>query len=188
MRLLLLSAIALVTSACTREAAAPGAETAAGCAHSATQSVHWSSEQAPDAVSVRAEGPNCAEAVVLFVLRRADGALLWTFATPYFDMRPGGRLDPVAADGGEVASFLARWADVSVNRTSALPEWAEGAAAPGDASETLAYSTAYDRETYEALRARDLPQVCFAVAAEASQCLVIDPSSRAPTVIAAFGS
>ena len=185
MRHLLLSALALVISGCAREA--PRTDAAAGCTHSATHNVQWSSEQAADAVSVRADGPTCAEAVVLFVLRRADGALLWTFATPYSDMRPGGRMDPVAADGDEVEAFLASWADVSINRSGALPPWNEGAAAPGDANGALNYSTAHDRETYEALRLRDLPQLCLAVAAEATQCLVMDPVSQAPTAIVAFG-
>ena len=38
------------------------------------------------------------------------------------------------------------------------------------------------------LRARNLRMICYAAAVEATQCLVIDPASHAPTMIVAYGS
>jgi len=37
------------------------------------------------------------------------------------------------------------------------------------------------------LRARNLPMICYAAAAEASQCLIVDPASHAPTMMVAYG-
>jgi len=48
-------------------------------------------------------------------------------------------------------------------------------------------NTPFDRETYEMLRARNLAMICYAAAVEASQCLIIDPGSQAPTMIVAYG-
>ena len=53
--------------------------------------------------------------------------------------------------------------------------------------EGLSYSTEFERETYEMLRARNLRQLCYAAAAEASQCLVMDPATNSPIMIVAFG-
>lgn len=185
MRTFLVGSFALLAAACT----STPTETAAteGCTRTATHEAAWSNEAAPDIVGVRAEGPTCAQAIVTFVVRNAEGDPLWTFASTYYDMTIGGRSDgrPVAPEA--VDGFLASWADVTLNRSGALPEWREGAESLSSAAEGMSYFTELDRETYEGLRARNLPQLCFAAAVEATQCLVIDPMSGAPIVIVAFG-
>ncbi len=187
MRMMLCGALLLGAAACDRSA--PPQQAAEGCARSAVHEVSWTSDGAPDTVTATASGPSCTQAIVTLVFRDAAGEPLWVFASTHYDMSVGGRspeTPPVSDE--EMDRFLASWADVTVGRSGELPAWREGAATLGEAADGMAYDTAFDRETYEGLRARNLPQVCFAAATEASQCLVIDPLSGAPTVIVAFGA
>jgi hypothetical protein len=161
----------------------------AGCERIATHEVTWSNANAPDTITARSEGPSCAQAAVLFVARNADGDPLWAFASTYFDMTAGG-IPPEGAPAvseEQMDEFLAGWANVSATTSNTLPEWREGVATLTESATTFAYDTPFDRETYEMLRARNLPMFCYAAAVEATQCLVIDPASNAPTMIVAYG-
>jgi hypothetical protein len=159
----------------------------AGCARVATHEVTWSNASAPDVITTRGEGPSCSQAVVTFVMRNANGDALWAFASTYYDLRYGGapppNAEPVSAD--QVDEFLAGWANVTESRSGTLPEWRAGSetlTAP-----TFAYDTPFERETYEMLRTRDLPMICYAAAVEGSQCLIIDPATNTPIMIVAYG-
>jgi hypothetical protein len=185
LRFIAAGALALLLAACqpphdtVREAAA--------CDRAAAKQITWSGEQ-PDAVTARAEGPSCAQAVVTLTIRNAAGDPLWTFASTYQDMTIGGRSDaPPAVSPADLDRFLASWVDVTLNRSGELPEWREGAATLSESVEGISYYTELDRDMYEMLRSRNLPQLCFAAAVEASQCLVMDPLSHAPIVIVAYG-
>lgn len=187
MRLLLLAA-ALLLSACGQNPATT--QSAEGCTRSATHEVTWSTEGAPDTITTRSEGPTCAQAVVTFVLRNSAGDPLWSLATTYYDMTSGG-IPPEGAPpvtNEQMDAFLAGWANVTEERTAAfLPEWREGVATLSESAQTFSYDTPFDREMYEALRGRNLPMICYAAAVEASQCLIMDPASHAPTMIVAYG-
>jgi hypothetical protein len=163
--------------------------TAQGCARTATHEVTWTSESAPDVITTRAEGPTCVQAAVTFVVRNAGGDALWAFASTYYDLHAGGMApdDASAVSNEQMDAFLAGWANVSEMRTAELPEWREGVATLTDSAATFAYDTPFDRETYEMLRRRNLRMICYAAAVEASQCLIVDPVSNAPTMIVAFG-
>jgi hypothetical protein len=181
---LLLTLLAL--GACTRMDNT--ASNAADCSRSATHEVTWSGE-APDVITARAEGPSCAQAVVTWVARNANGDPLWAFASTYYDMSMGGMpsegAPPVSSE--QMDRFLSDWANVSLMRTTELPEWRGGVATLTEGATTFAYDTPFDRETYEMLRTRDLPMLCFASAVEAADCLIVDPLSRAPTRIVSYG-
>lgn len=185
MRTIVLALAALALAACGQQGARQ-----AGCARGATHAVNWTSETTQDSVAARAEGPSCAQAVVTLIARNADGDPLWAFASTYYDLTAGG-VGPEGAPpvpDATMDTFLAGWADVSMMRSSELPQWREGAASLTESVEGFAYETPFERETYEMLRARDLRMLCYAAAAEASQCLVVDPLSHAPTMIVAFGA
>lgn len=154
---------------------------------SATHEVRWSDADAPDVITTRSEGPSCAQATVLFVARNAEGDPLWTFASTYFDLTTGGVApeNAPAVSDQQMDTFLSGWANVTASASGSLPEWRDGAAGPEAA--TFHYSTPFEREQYEALRQRNLPLICYAAAAEATQCLLVDPVSRAPTMIVAYG-
>lgn len=185
MRRLLLGLAALALSACGQPAS-NGAQ--AACSLSATHEVAWTSA-APDVVTATASGPSCAQAVVQLVVRNAAGDPLWAFASTYYDMTAGGippeGASPVSAE--QMNTFLAGWAEVSEMRSGELPEWREGVATLTESATTFAYDTPFDRDTYEMLRARNLAMICYAAAVEASQCLMVDPASRAPAMIVAYG-
>ncbi len=159
-----------------------------GCARESAHEVAWTGED-PDVVTARSDGPSCAQAVVTLVVRNAGGDPLWAFASLYYDLTAGG----VGPEGAQPVSdeqmdtFLAGWANVTVMRSGELPAWREGAASLTESVEGFSYSTPFERDTYEMLRARNLSVICYAAAAEASQCLIVDPASHAPTMIVAFG-
>lgn len=162
---------------------------ASGCERVATHELAWSDANAADTITARSEGPTCAQAAVLFVARNANGDPLWAFASTYFDMTSGGIPPEGAAAVGEeqMDEFLASWANVTAISSNTLPEWRAGVATLTESATTFAYDTPFDRETYEMLRVRNLPMFCYAAAVEATQCLVIDPASNAPTMIVAYG-
>lgn len=186
MRILPLAAT-LALAACG--AADDVASSTSGCERSATHEVTWSTAGAPDTITTRAEGPTCAQAAVTFVARNANGDPLWAFASTYYDMTMGG-IPPEGApavSNEQMDAFLASWAEVTEQNSNALPEWREGFDSLSASAQTFAYDTPFDRETYEMLRARNLPMICYAAAVEASQCLIVDPASQAPAMMAAFG-
>jgi hypothetical protein len=187
MRCLAAAVAALVLSACGQTS--DDTATAPGCARTAVQQVTWSSADAPDSITATSDGPTCAQAVVTLVVRNAGGDPLWAFASTYYDMTSGGAPPPGAAPATEVEvdRFLGGWARVTEMRSSGLPQWREDAATLTESAETFAYETPFERETYESLRAQDLPMICYAAAAEASQCLIIDPLSNTPAMIVAYG-
>jgi hypothetical protein len=162
---------------------------AAGCERVATHEVVWSAAGAPDTITTRSEGPSCAQAAVVFVARNANGDPLWAFASTYYDLTAGG-VPPEGAPAvseAQMDEFLAGWANVSATTSNTLPEWREGVATLTESATTFAYDTPFDRETYEMLRARNLRMICYASAAEATQCLIMDPASSAPIMIVAYG-
>ena len=185
MRRLILCLAALALGACGQPASTASQS---DCALAATHEVAWTSET-PDVVTTSASGPSCAQAVVQFVVRNGAGDPLWAFASTYYDMSFGGIPPEGAApvSDEQMNTFLAGWADVSEMRSTELPEWREGVATLSESAETFSYDTPFDRETYEMLRTRDLPMLCYASAVEASQCLIMDPASHAPTMIVAYG-
>ena len=180
-------AAALALSACTPRDNT--AEHAAGCARSATHEVTWSAEGAPDTITTRSDGPSCAQAVVTLVARNSAGDPLWAFASTYYDMTMGG-IPPEGAppvSDEQMDTFLAGWADVTLQHANELPEWRQGFDTLSASAQTFSYDTPFDRETYEMLRQRNLPMICYAAAVEGSQCLIIDPASHAPIMIVAYG-
>lgn len=185
MRFILTLVTALALSACGER----GEPATSGCARVAAHDVTWTNPEAPDTVTTRSDGPSCAQAVVTFVVRNAAGDALWAFASTYYDLTAGGMppQNAPAVSAEAMDSFLAGWADVTETRSGDLPQWREDAATLTESATTFAYETPFDRETYEMLRARNLPAICYAAAVEATQCLIIDPASLSPTLIVAYG-
>jgi hypothetical protein len=192
MRVIIFLLASLALAACVQREG-PTRPQGAGdaCTHTATHDVSWSNPDAADTVTATSQGPSCAQAVVTFVVRNAHGDPLWTFASTYYDLHTGGTpppgVTPPAVSGEEMEKFLQSFADVTTMASGQLPDWAEGAPAPADATRPFHYSTAYTRDIYEALRASNRALVCYAAAAEATQCLIVDPASNGPAVIVAFG-
>jgi hypothetical protein len=187
MRFLVFSIAALALAACGQQGATSASSE--GCARSATRDVAWTSSDAPDVITTRSEGPSCAQAAVMFVARKANGDVLWAFASTYYDLTAGG-IPPEGAPAvtpEEMDTFLTGWADVSEMRSSELPEWRADAESLSASAQTFSYDTPFDRETYEMLRGRNLPMICYAASVEGTQCLIIDPPTNAPIMMVAYG-
>jgi len=189
MRRIVFALAALALGACGQNQQQASTSSETGCARTATHEVTWSSESAPDTITASSQGPTCLQAVVTFVLRNAEGDALWAFSGTHYDLTAGGNPPEDAPDvtDAQMDEFLAGWANVTLSRTSELPEWREGVATLAESVQGFSYDTPFEREVYEMMRARNLPTLCYAAAAEASQCLVMDPASHAPTMIVAFG-
>jgi hypothetical protein len=187
MRYLAALALSAALVGCTQ----PARETAgSSCTRSATHEVTWSNANAPDTITASSEGPSCAQAIITLSIRNAAGDALWAYAETHYALTAGDGLpaaEQPAISTEQMDEFLSGLARVSEMRSSTLPEWREGVATLSESAQTFAYDTPFDRETYEMLRGRDLPMLCYAAAAEASDCLIIDPFSRAPTRIVSFG-
>lgn len=188
MRLALIGLAALTLGACGQERGDDAAT--AACALGASREIAWSNPEPQDSVSARAEGPSCGQAALVLVVRNSAGDPLWTYASTYRLLTAGDAVPLESAPeitAEDVQSFLDAWADVTLMNTSRLPEWRADAATLSESAETFAYDTPYDREAYEMLRTRDLPMLCYAAGAESSQCVIIDPASRQPALMAAYG-
>lgn len=188
MRRMVLGAAALYVGACGHETQTPTSPDVAGCARSRTHQIAWTNADAPDTIVASAQGPSCAQAVVAFIARNAQGDPLWTFISTYHAMTVGGAAgeDPPAVSPQQVDRFLAGWANVTVQTSQRLPEWREGGENIGS-NGGLTYTTNFSREGYETARQRNLRMICYAAAVDATQCLVVDPSSNAPAMIVAYG-
>ncbi len=191
MRFALLAALLLAACMEPREAAPAGAEKAAprvepielarGCNQQRQAPVTFSNPARPDMITVRAEGPSCDQAVLTFVLRNAEGDVLWAMADT---MRGMTISDPPFTDA-QVSEFLRMWSEARSDRTGELPEWTEGAESlqAAHADEGGVISTPFTRADYESNRARNLSMLCMLNGHESGQCLIIDPLSNAPTIM-----
>lgn len=189
MRFLALGLIALALGACGQAGQTQQHGATESCARTAAHEVTWSQDGAPDVITTASSGPSCKQAIVTWTLRNAQGDALWVHAGTFYDMTAGGAppADAPAVSNEQMDVFLNGWADVTTNHSGELPEWKEGVASLSESVQGLSYDTPFDRETYEAMRARNLPQLCFAAAVEGSQCLIMDPATHSPIVIVTFG-
>jgi len=162
----ILAACALaLTAACTFTAQT--AET--GCSLSASN--QWQAGGTTFTVEGATSGPDCEHAVATLVLRNADGVAIWAEAHITEDIMV---LKP-AHDVAAMRTALAEWIDPAKNTTmlstSALPEWPENAEMPESGEFPFYPAEGYDRETYTALRAANLPLFCYVQGMESLACL-----------------
>lgn len=182
MRFYVLGLMALLLGACGQTQ--NDAVATAGCARSAVHEVTWSTPAAPDVITASSQGPTCYQAVVTFVARDAHGHPLWAFASTYYAMTVGeGALpeDGLPVSDAQMDEFLAGWANVTEMTSGTLPEWR--AVALTDSAEGLSYTSPLTAESYPLVRERNVPLICFAIGAEASQCVMIDPFANAPALV-----
>jgi hypothetical protein len=188
MRFLICGLLAMALSACGQQSPQQRAES--GCARSATHEVDFTAAETPETVTARSEGPSCAQSFVVLTVRNSEGDPLWITSNTYYDLAEGGiPLEPSPVSDERMDAFLQGLADVSMLKSGELPAWREDAASLAESvTEDFAYFTELPRDSYEMLRGRDLPMLCYAAAAEASHCIVMDPLSNAPIMIAGFGA
>jgi hypothetical protein len=118
----------------------------------------------PGTVVAEASGDTCGSAVVRLSVRGRDGAVLYTLTAPASDFGI-----PSEGDPGQLRGALDAALPNSAVRAAAYPPWGEGAPAPPGAE--------FDRTTYEAIRAADVPVVCIRVPTAPERCVAADPAS-----------
>lgn len=155
MRVLLLGALALIASACTR--------TPAGrCDFTHTREIAFSG--GADRVTVRSFGASCDQAIGVYEIVDGEGRPIWAWASPL--QRAFG--DVFAAGEPEhMQAFLEEWSQPAIARTSAAPEWP--ALVPGQ--------TTLDELTYADIRARDLPMLCHFSGTARQTCVFWEPAA-----------
>lgn len=162
--------LALAAALCAALPAAPDAAAQEGCTAQAAQT--WAAAGQPAfTLEAFASGPTCADAVATLVIRTEDGAALYAeafVAAWNFMLRE-------ATTPAQMEDALQRWidpAEFNVGSTGALPEWAPDTDRPAGEfpfypSEIYAY-----RDSYEELRAANLPLYCVVAGSESGLCVV----------------
>lgn len=141
------------------------ASAAKNCSVSASRSMpirNWNSTGSISAVAV---GESCGTAVVRFVLKTSDGRTLFTLTAPARDLDVA---EGASADA--LKDAIERSLPDSAVRAAAYPQWKEGAPTP--------LGTEFNRETYEAIRAQNLPVICIKLASAPQTCFASDPNSN----------
>lgn len=179
--LLLLAACGGATSTTTEitpsAAASSAAQSASGvCNAHATRD--WKIGDTSFMVDATAQGPSCAHAVAILVLRTADGRALFADAYPIDQVtlafNPNG-------DATRLASDLQAWITGDEHHSTAdqLPAWPEGAPAPPGFTPALA------RLSYEGLRNEKAAILCYPDGGESNACVALTP---APAMAQRIGS
>lgn len=156
-RFFLLTLIALA-------ACGPNAQTPQRCDLLAEARIDLTAPGAADRVTARSFGPTCEEAILLYAVTTADGEAIWAWSgvaqRAFGEAMRGGNADTMQ-------SFLDRWVSVQVERASAAPPWPPN----GDANVTL------ERVTYEDIRARGLPMLCYLSGVARETCVFWEPAA-----------
>ena len=182
----LCAALVLLASGCSPDAAKPGEAgpvsgeskpTATLCVPAVSREVALTAADAKDVLEATVIGADCEKATLLLTLRKADGALLWTHsirATDTWAFVPVDDSKPVVPAEG-MASFLADvFKEARVEKTSAAPDWPEGAERPEEPS-GLYFVTPLPREAYLILRQKNVPMACVQAEMGTSYCVAFDP-------------
>lgn len=124
-------------------------------------------------VEASSAGPDCEHAVATLVIRDPSNRILWAEAYPTeFVMTLTG-----AQDVGAMQTALAEWINSSNNTiatSSAFPEWPANAEAPVSGEFPFYPEPGWERDTYAALRTRDVPVFCFVQGMESMACLALE--------------
>lgn len=172
------AAFALLLAACggptsttteiTPSAAASSAAQSPSGACTAHATRDWKIGDQSFMVDATAQGPSCAHAVAMLVLRTADGRALFADAYPIDQV-------PLAfnphGDATRLASDLQAWitGDDQHSAADQLPPWPEGAPTPPGFTPALA------RLTYEGLRTEKAAILCYPDGGESNACVALTP-------------
>ena len=152
------------------------AEASARCATTASRA--WPVDSGMNfTVEAVSDGPNCAMAALLLVIRNSDGEAIWVEASRASDLLTFGGIDP--DNIGQMTAALKDWITASGRMTEAgaLPDWKEGADAPGDTSSEFPFYTdeGMSRDDYQGMRKAKRPLFCYVQGMESQACVVLMP-------------
>ncbi len=165
MRFVLMTAIALFAASVVAPAEA------AACNLSASKL--WPATKGrPLATEAYSNGHNCALAVVVIVVRGADGKPIWHDAMPAEQVMTFVE----AKTPKQMKAALGDWLYQShtFKSTGDLPEWKKGAEAPVVVGEFPFYPEAdVDQDTYSKIRAEKAPIFCYVQGMESLSCVAL---------------
>ena len=116
-------------------------------------------------------GADCEHAVATIVIRDHSG-VAYTQAYPTAQVMNLAQ----ARDSRAMRTALAKWIESSnhtMETTSALPDWPEGATGPQNGEFPFYVNEGFTRETYMALRERNVPVFCYVQGMESLNCLAL---------------
>lgn len=171
MRALILAAAAALC-ACGQTATQPATTAeATGCAAQVT--APWqATAQIEMTVEASTAGPDCATAVATITVRDANG-VAFTQAHPAAEVMTLAQ----ATDAASMQTALSEWI-VSTSHTfatsAALPNWPADATTPSNGEFPFYVNETLNRDSYLALRARDVPIFCYVQGMESLNCLALE--------------
>lgn len=169
MRLIVLAAVAMLVTACQRIEEADNV--VPGCDARAANT--WAVGDAQYSVEASSDGPDCARAVATIVVRDSSGNPIYAeahLAQHVMVLAP-------ATTKAAMQTALADWSNPANNTTmqttSALPDWPQGASGPQNGEFPFYPEPGYDRDGYLAIRAENAPLLCYVQGMESMSCLAL---------------
>lgn len=182
MRLIVLAAIAMLATACQRIEEADNI--VPGCDARAANT--WAAGDAQYSVEASTDGPDCARAVATIVVRDASGNPIYAeahLAQHIMVLAP-------ATTKAAMQTALADWSNPANNTTmqttSALPDWPNGADGPQNGEFPFYPEQAYDRDSYMRVRESNLPLLCYVQGMESMACLALSDGELSKVGVQAF--
>jgi ABC-type Fe3+-hydroxamate transport system substrate-binding protein len=148
-------------------------EIAAGC--EATASSSWTPAGGASAYGVTAasEGADCANANATLTITDAAGAVVWTETFPANQVM----MLAHATTPEDMTQALAEWVNPNTSpfqTTADLPVWPVGAEGPTHEEFPFYPEEGARQDTYEGLRSRAVPVICYVQGMESSACLTLE--------------
>lgn len=154
------------------QAAAPVVSVSA-CTPSQKTTLSLTAADAKDTLEVSALGADCSEAVIVRVLRRADGKALWSradLAKETFAFAGAQESKQTPEQG--VKELMASWLkNLQATTTAEMPDWPAGKTHP-EIPGGLDFRTPLDRADYLELRKKKLPMLCHEYGPNQRVCVV----------------
>ncbi|MEJ0060017.1 MAG: hypothetical protein WDM79_10765 [Terricaulis sp.] len=167
--LIIVAAVAL----CACGAPTTTTEVAAGCETTATNSWTPAGGASAYTLTATAEGADCASANATFTITDAAGTAVWTETFPANQVMFLAHVTTPA----EMTEALAEWVNPNsspFSTTADLPAWPVGADAPTHDEFPFYPEEGAQQDTYEGLRARAVPVICYVQGMESSSCLALE--------------
>ncbi len=124
-------------------------------------------------VEALADGPRCAQAVIILVIRNSKGEPLWIDASKASSVAIFTQNPP--ANAKAMATSLKQWItqNDAMKKTSALPEWEPGANQPIAGEFPFYPGDGMIYGDYNKLRKANQPMFCYVSGIESAACLTV---------------
>jgi hypothetical protein len=145
----------------------------------------WASGPTPKLrIEAFSDGPSCAKAVIVYVVRTSSGRVLHSASyTSEFVSTTGDARTP-----SQMRTALSYWIGVRGNRfdNASLPNWLPNAEEPEAREFGFFPDESISRADYLAVRASRTPLLCYAQGIESMKCLIWRNNSLEPFGVQAF--